>query len=418
MPAISETAPIDLLLENARLATLAPATAGLGTIERGAIAVAAGKIVYAGSSADMPARLWRASSKIDCEGRWITPGLIDCHTHLVFAGHRASEFEMRLDGATYEQVATAGGGIVSSVKALRAASEDELLCQSLPRLDALIAEGVTTIEVKSGYGLDLASETKSLRVARRLGEVRRIDVKTTFLGAHALPPEANGDKDAYIANVIDEMLPSIARDRLADAVDAFCEGIAFSPAHTARVFEAAQRLGLPVKLHADQLSNLGGAALAARYGALSADHVEYSDETGAAALAKAGTVAVILPGAFYFIRETQKPPVDLFRKHGVCMAIATDCNPGTSPLTSLLLTMNMAATLFRLTVNECIAGVTREAARALGVHNDTGTLEAGKWADLAIWDIETPAELVYRMGFNPLHKRLWRGRDERTVTEQ
>lgn len=393
---------------NARLATLADALPGLGVVERGAIVADGGRIVYAGAEADMPAASGNADI-VDCEGRWITPGLIDCHTHLVYAGNRANEFEMRLAGATYEEVARAGGGIVSSVKGVRAASEDELVAQSLPRLDALIAEGVTTIEIKSGYGLDLPSEAKSLRAARRLGRERPVSVRTTFLGAHALPPEAKGDKDAYIDLVAQEMLPAIAAEGLADAVDGFCEGIAFSTEQMARVFDSAKAAGLPVKLHADQLSNLHGAALAARYGALSADHLEYTDEAGAAAMAKSGTVATILPGAFYFIRETKKPPLDLFRQHGVKMAVATDSNPGTSPLTSLLLTMNMAATLFGMTVDECLAGVTREAARALGLLAETGTLEAGKSADLAIWDIERPAELVYRMGFNPLHARIWRG---------
>jgi imidazolonepropionase len=273
----------------------------------------------------------------------------------------------------------------------------------------LIAEGVTTIEIKSGYGLDLANERKSLRTARRLVDERRVSVRTTFLGAHALPPEAAGDKSSYIARVIEEMLPAIAAEGLADAVDGFCEGIAFSPEEIARVFTVAKALGLPVKLHADQLSNLHGAALAARFGALSADHLEHTDDDGAAAMSKTGTVATLLPGAFYFIRETELPPIDSFRRHGVPMAVATDCNPGTSPLTSLLLAMNMAATLFRLNVEECIAGVTREAARALGLLDQTGTIEAGKWADLAIWDIERPAELVYPMGFNPLFRRLWRG---------
>jgi imidazolonepropionase len=394
---------------NARLATMSPQLPGLGIVEQGAVAVEGGRIVFAGPQADLPSALSGGAENIDCEGRWITPGLIDCHTHLVHAGNRANEFEMRLAGASYEEVARAGGGIVSSVKALRQASEDDLVRQSLPRLDALLAEGVTTVELKSGYGLDLENETKSLRAARRLGQERKVTVRTSFLGAHALPPEANGDKHAYIDLVVREMLPSIAASGLADAVDGFCEGIAFSPDEIARVFDAARAAGLPVKLHADQLSNLHGAALAARYGALSADHLEYADEAGAQAMAKAGTVAVILPGAFYFIRETKKPPLELFRRHRVPMAVATDCNPGTSPLTSLLLTMNMAATLFGMTVEECLLGVTREAARALGLHGETGTLEAGKWADLAVWDIERPAELVYRMGFNPLHARVWRG---------
>ncbi len=394
---------------NARLATVVERAEKLGLVERGAVASVDGRIVFAGAESDLPAGLSGAEI-IDCEGRLITPGLIDCHSHLVHAGNRAGEFEMRLAGASYEEVARAGGGIVSSVRSLRAASEDELVAQTLPRLDALIAEGVTTIEVKSGYGLDTDNEIKSLRAARRLGDERDVTVKTSFLGAHALPPEMNGDKDAFITKVVDEMLPAVAREGLADAVDGFCEGIAFSPAHMERVFDAAKALGLPVKLHADQLSNLHGAALAARYGALSADHLEYTDEEGAMAMANAGTVAVVLPGAFYFIRETQKPPIDLFRKHGVHLAIATDCNPGTSPLTSILLTMNMSATLYSMTVDECVAGVTREAARALGLAGEVGTLEVGKWADLAIWDVDSPAELVYRIGFNPLHARVRRGR--------
>ncbi|MFB2550030.1 imidazolonepropionase [Ensifer soli] len=397
------------LWRNARLATFAGAAGGMGLVDKGLVAVRDGRIVHAGPEDAFNANAPVAES-IDCEGRWITPGLIDCHTHLVHAGNRAGEFEMRLNGATYEEVARAGGGIVSSVRSLRAASEAQLVAETLPRLDALIAEGVTTVEIKSGYGLDLDNERKSLSAARKLAERRDIGIVTSFLGAHALPPEMNGDKTAYIDRVISEMLPAIASAGLADAVDGFCEGIAFSPAEIARVFEAAKALGLPVKLHADQLSNLGGAALAAAYGALSADHLEYTDAAGADAMARAGTVAVILPGAYYVIRETKKPPVDLFRKAGVAMALATDCNPGTSPLTSLLLTMNMGATLFSMTVAECLAGVTREAARALGLAAETGTLEAGKWADLAIWDIESPAELVYRLGFNPLHSRIRRGR--------
>jgi imidazolonepropionase len=394
---------------NARLVTLSPDRAGLGTVERGAVAVRDGGIVYAGPESEMPATLRAAGDVINCEGRWITPGLIDCHTHLVYAGDRADEFEQRLRGATYEEIARAGGGIASSVKALRAASEDALVRETLPRLDALIAEGVTTVEIKSGYGLDLANERKSLLASRRLARERPVSVRTSFLGAHALPPEAVGDRRGYVDRLVNEMLPAIAAEGLADAVDGFCEGIGFSPDEIARLFEAARRLGLPVKLHADQLSNLHGAALAARFGALSADHLEHTDEAGAAAMAKAGTAAVLLPGAYYFIRETKRPPIDLFRRHGVAMAVATDSNPGTSPLTSLLLAMNMAATLFQMTVDECLAGVTREAARALGVLAETGTLEAGKWADLAIWEIERPAELVYRMGFNPLATRIWRG---------
>ena len=400
----------DRLWRDARLATLAPSHPGLGVIEHGAVAARNGRIVFAGAEADLPSTLRATAETIDCDGRWITPGLIDCHTHLVHAGNRAGEFEKRLQGASYEEIARAGGGIVSSVKALRAANEEELVRQSLPRLDALLAEGATTIEIKSGYGLDLPNERKSLRVAEQLGIERPIRVRRTYLGAHALPPEAAGDKTGYIDAIVNDALPALAREGLIDAVDGFCEGIAFSPEEIARVFDAACALGLPVKLHADQLSNLHGAALAAHYGALSADHLEHTDEDGAAAMARAGTTAVILPGAYYFIRETKAPPIALFRKHRVPMALATDCNPGTSPMTSLLLAMNMAATLFRMTVDECLAGVTREAARALGLSGEVGALEIGKSADLAIWNIEQPAELVYRLGFNPLHARVWKGR--------
>lgn len=416
---MTDQAPTDLaptapaprrIWRNARLATMRADRPGLGIVERGAIVADNGLITYAGPEADLPSDLVRGGEIIDCDGRWITPGLVDCHTHLVHGGDRANEFELRLKGASYEEIARAGGGIVSSVAATRAASEDELVRQTLPRLDALIAEGVTTVEIKSGYGLDTASELKSLRAARALEKVRDVAIATSFLGAHALPPEAKGDKAAYIDLIVRDMLPAVAAEWLADAVDGFCEGIAFSPDEIARVFDAAKGFGLPVKLHADQLSNLGGAALAARYGALSADHLEHTDEAGAAAMAAASTVAVILPGAFYFIRETKRPPIELFRAHGVPMAVATDCNPGTSPLTSLLLTMNMAATLFRMTVEECLLGVTREAARALGRQGEIGTIEPGKACDLAIWDIERPAELVYRMGFNPLHARIRRGR--------
>jgi imidazolonepropionase len=396
----------DTIWHDARLATLAPGRPGLGIVERGAVAAKDGRIVFAGPAAELPADS-DAARRVALDGRWVTPGLIDCHTHLVYAGDRAHEFELRLAGASYEDIARAGGGIVSTVKATRAASEDDLVRASLPRLDRLVAEGVTTVEIKSGYGLDRATETKMLAAARRLGSERDIEVVTSFLGAHALPPE-EGDKDRYIDEVC-AMISAIAHERLADAVDAFCEGIAFSPAQTARVFAAAQAAGLPVKLHADQLSNLGGAKLAAEHGALSADHLEYTDEAGVAAMARAGTTGVLLPGAFYVLREKQVPPVEALRRARVPIAIATDSNPGTSPITSLLLVMNMAATLFRLTVDEVIAGVTREAARALGRLPATGTLEPGKWCDLAIWDVEQPAELAYRIGFNPLHARVRRG---------
>jgi imidazolonepropionase len=410
----SRTLSCDRLWIKANLVTMVPGLndtdkQDLGIVEDGCVACRDGVIVWAGRADEMPHALG-ATETIDCGGRWITPGLVDCHTHLVYAGNRAREFELRLAGATYAEIAQGGGGILSTVKATRAASESDLVESALPRLDALIAEGVTTMEIKSGYGLDVATERKMLRAARNLATRRLVDIRTTFLGAHALPPEAQCDKDAYIAEICENMLPAIASEGLADAVDAFCEGIAFSIEQTGRVFDAAGQLGLPVKLHADQLSNLGGAALAARHGALSADHLEYTDAAGAQAMAGAGTVAVLLPGAYYFLRETTTPPVRLFRKAGVPMAIATDSNPGSSPLTSLLLTMNMAATLFRMTVPECLAGVTREAARALGLSAQIGTLEAGKFCDLAIWDVSHPSELVYRIGFNPLHARVWRGR--------
>jgi imidazolonepropionase len=397
----------DAIWLDARLVTLAPGRPGLGIVEHGAVAAKDGRIAFAGPAAHLPTG-WDAAHRVALDGRWVMPGLVDCHTHLVYAGERAHEFELRLAGASYEDIARAGGGIVSTVKATRAASEKDLVRASLPRLDRLLAEGVTTIEIKSGYGLDSETERRMLRAARRLAQEREVDVVTSFLGAHALPPEANGDKEQYIGEVC-AMIPAIARDKLADAVDAFCENIAFSPQQTARVFAAAQEAGLPVKLHADQLSNLHGAKLAAEHGALSADHLEYTDKDGVAAMARSGTVAVLLPGAFYVLREKQVPPVDELRGQRVPMAIATDCNPGTSPITSLLLVTNMAATLFRLTVDEAVAGVTREAARALGRLGEIGTLESGKWCDLSIWDIERPAELVYRIGFNALHARVWRG---------
>ncbi len=399
----------DRLFRNARLVTASRQGAGLELVEKGAVAARDGRILFAGSEADLPAGLQSAET-VDCGGRLLTPGLIDCHTHLVHAGDRSAEWEMRLAGASYAEIAEAGGGILSTVAATRGAGEDSLVASALPRLDALIAEGVTTIEIKSGYGLDAESEAKMLRAATRLHDERDIAIARTFLGAHALPPEAAGNKDGYIDQVCNEQLPLVVAEKLADAVDGFCETIAFSPEQIARVFDAARKHGLPVKLHAEQLSNLGGARLAARYGALSADHLEYLDAEGVAAMAASGTVAVLLPGAFYFLKETQKPPVLALREAGVPIAVATDCNPGSSPLTSLLMTMNMAATLFGLSVEECLLGVTLNAARALGMQEEIGTLEAGKSCDLAIWDVERPAELVYRMGFNPLWRRVRRGR--------
>jgi imidazolonepropionase len=396
----------DRLWRNARLATLAGP--GLGLVRRGAVAAAEGRILYAGTEDEAPA--YDAAETIDCEGRWITPALIDCHTHLVHAGDRSGEFEMRLAGASYEEIARGGGGILSTMRATRAASEEDLVASALPRLDALIAEGVGTVEIKSGYGLTFADEIKMLRAARALGRWRPVRIVTSFLGAHAVPPEHARDPAGYVRLLCDEMIPAVAAEGLADAIDAYCESIGFLPAQVAPILAAARRHGLQVKLHAEQFSNLGGAALAARHGALSADHLEHLDAEGAAAMARAGTVATLLPGAWYFTRETQKPPVDTLRSAGVPIALATDCNPGTSPINSLLTVMNMGALLFGLTIEECIAGVTREAARALGLLGETGTLEAGKACDLAIWSVERPAELVYRIGLNPLHQRVWSGR--------
>lgn len=398
------------LWRNARLATLDPAMPGLGIIEDGAVAVAGGRIAFVGPQTELPGDLAMAHQTFDCEGRWITPAMIDCHTHLVFGGDRAMEFEMRLNGATYEEIAKAGGGIVSSVRATRSLSEEELTGQALRRLDTLLAEGVSTVEIKSGYGLDIETELKMLRVARRLASLRPVRIVTSYLAAHATPPEYKGRNGDYIADVV---LPGMERghaEGLIDAVDGFCEGVAFSVEDIRLVFEKAKALGLPVKLHAEQLSNLGGAKLAASYDALSSDHLEYLDEPGAIALAQAGTAAVLLPGAFYALRETRRPPVQLLRDLGVDMALATDCNPGTSPLTSPLLTMNMGATLFGMTVEECLAATTRNAAKALGLSQETGTIEAGKSADFTIWDIERPAELVYRIGYNPLYARIFKGR--------
>jgi imidazolonepropionase len=394
----------DAIWHNGRLATLTDSLGGTpyGAIADGAIASQDGRIAWIGQTADLPGDpRTLAREAHDLGGRWLTPGLIDCHTHLVYGGNRAGEFEKRLQGVSYAEIARTGGGIVSTVAATRAADDDTLFAAARRRLAALLAEGVTTIEIKSGYGLNLETELKQLRIARRLGAELPVTVRTTFLGAHALPPEFTGRADAYIDAVI-AMLPEVKASGLADAVDAFCEGIGFSPEQTERVFAAATKLGLPVKLHADQLSDLGGAALSARFAALSADHLEYTSEDGIAAMAAAGTMAVLLPGAFYFLRETKLPPIEALRSAGVPIAIATDCNPGSAPLTSLLLVLNMACTLFRMTPEEALAGVTRHAARALGLADECGTLEVGKAADFAIWDIDEPAELAYRIGFNPL----------------
>jgi imidazolonepropionase len=386
----------DALYTNVHLATMAD---GYGALADGAIAVKDGRIAWLGAAADAAAH-GSAAIVHDGGGCWLTPGLIDCHTHIVHAGNRSDEFEARLNGATYEDIARAGGGIMSTVRATRAASEDELLAQSLPRVARLLGEGVTTIEIKSGYGLSLEAEQKMLRVARRVGEVLPVSVATTFLGAHALPPEFAGRADDYVAEVC-AMLAPLAAQGLVDAVDAFCERIGFSYAQTERVFQAAAALGLPVKLHAEQLSDQRGAELVARYGGLSADHLEHLGDDGIAAMAASGTVAVLLPGAYYFLRDTTPPPVAALRAAGVAMAVATDNNPGTSPMTSLLLAMNMACTLWRLTPLEALSGCTVHAARALGRQHDIGTLEIGKRADFALWDIARPADLCYAFGYNP-----------------
>ena len=392
------------MLANARVATFADG-ASYGLIDRGSLALEAGRIRWVGPSQALPPQYssWPID---DLDGQLLTPALIDCHTHIVYGGNRAREFEMRLYGASYEEIARAGGGILSTVRATRNASEDELIETALPRIDALIAEGLGSLEVKSGYGLDVATERRMLRAARRITEVRQINVRTTFLGAHAVPPEYEGHSDDYIDFVAREVLPALAEEGLVDAVDAFCETIAFSPDQVAKVFEVARQLDLDIKIHAEQLSNQGGARLAAEFGALSADHLEYLDPQDVSAFHDAGTVAVLLPGAFYFLRETKLPPVQALREARVPMAIATDCNPGSSPLVSLLLAVNMACTLFGLTTEEALAGVTREAARALGMLDECGTLETGKRADIAVWNVDSPAELAYRIGFNPLVCRL------------
>ncbi|HEY0587667.1 MAG TPA: imidazolonepropionase [Pseudoduganella sp.] len=398
----------DLLITNVHLATMVGE--GYGEIRDAAIAVDNGRIAWIGRREDAAA-VGSAALEHDGGGCWLTPGLIDCHTHIVHAGNRSDEFEARLNGATYEDIARAGGGIMSTVRATRAASDEELLRQSLPRIAALLAEGVTTLEIKSGYGLDLASESKMLRVARRVEQVMPVSVRTTFLGAHALPPEFKDRPDDYVDAVIG-MIPALAADGLADAVDAFCERIGFTAAQTERIFAAAREQGLPVKLHAEQLSDQGGAALVARYGGLSADHLEHLSAEGIAAMDAAGTVAVLLPGAYYFLRDTTPPPVAALRAAGVPMAVATDNNPGTSPMTSLLLAMNMVCTLWRLTPLEALAGCTIHAARALGLDGEVGTLEVGKRADFALWQIARPADLSYAFGFNPcvavVNRGVWR----------
>ena len=392
----------DQLLTDMLLATMVE---GYGLIDRAAIALDEGRIAWVGAEVDLPGEFSKFP-KTSHQGRLVTPGLIDCHTHVVFGGNRAAEFEMRLKGATYEEVARAGGGIISTVKATRTSTEAELIASALPRIDAMLAEGVCVIEIKSGYGLDIETELRMLRAARAIATQRPVRIVTSFLGAHAVPPEFKDRSDAYIDEVCIPALRAAHAEGLVDAVDGFCEGIAFSTIQMARVFDVAKSVGLPVKLHAEQLSNLGGAKLAASYGALSADHIEYLDEEGVAALAKSGTTAVILPGAFYTLRERQVPPIELLRRYKVPMALSTDCNPGSSPMTSLLLAMNMGCTLFRMTPEEALLGVTSNAGRALGL-KDCGTIEVGKRADLAIWNIKHPAELAYRIGFNPLHSRIF-----------
>jgi len=392
------------LFRNAQIATMTPGKS-YGLIENGAVVISADRIKWVGVEKELPDEFAGLQGK-NLEGRLVTPALIDCHTHLVYGGSRATEFELRLNGASYEEIARNGGGILSTVTATRNASENELLAQSLPRLDALLSEGVATIEIKSGYGLDIETEIKMLRVARQLGKERSVRVKTSFLGAHAIPPEFSGKADAYIDFVCEEVLPAVHYENLADAVDGFCENIAFSPNQISKVFEKAKSFGLPVKLHAEQLSNLGGATLAAKYGALSADHLEFLDQTGVEVMSESGTVAVLLPGAFYTLRETQLPPLDSLRKAEVRIAIATDCNPGSSPLTSILLCMNMSCTLFRMTPEEALCGVTIVAAQALGIGDEVGTIEVGKKAELAVWNLDQPAELAYRAGFNPLEEMV------------
>ena len=397
----------DFLITDCRLATMVEGVEPYGGIDDGALLIADGRIVWAGPRADLPVHKSVETHRLG--GRWVTPGLIDCHTHLVFGGDRSGEFEQRLGGATYEEIARAGGGIVSTMTATRAASEDALYASALTRLAGLTATGVTTVEIKSGYGLDHDSELKMLRVARRLGREAGVRVRTSYLGLHAVPPEHRADRARYVDKAVDEILPAAHAEGLVDAVDAYCEPIAFSADEVARLFDKARALGLPVKLHADQLSDGGGAALAAQYGALSADHIEHTTEPGIRAMAAAGVVAVLLPGAYLMLRETTPPPIALLRRHGVAMAVATDCNPGTSPVASMTAALNLACVQFRLTPGEALAGATRHAATALGLGNEIGTLAPGKAADLAVWDIERPAELCYWLGKPLLHSRYLAG---------
>jgi imidazolonepropionase len=401
----------DTLWTNCNLATMSPDGAPYGAIEDGAVAAEAGRIAWVGRRADLPGTPGAPAREVrDCGGAWITPGLVECHTHLVFGGDRSREFEMRLQGKSYEEIARAGGGIVSTVAATRAASVEDLVASAARRLQGLTREGVTTVEIKSGYGLNLETEIKMLEAAGALAERAQVRVKRSFLGLHALPVEFKDDRAAYVRLVADVMIPAIAAAGAADAVDAFCETIGFTAEEVDYVFSAARAQGLAVKLHAEQLSNQHGAALAARFQALSADHLEYLDDEGVAAMAEAGTVAVLLPGAFYFLREKQLPPIEKLRAAGVRMAVAGDCNPGTSPMTSPLAALNMSCTLFRLTPEEALAGATREAARALGLLDEVGTLQIGKAADLAVWDIGSPAELSYWLGAPLLRERVFAGR--------
>jgi imidazolonepropionase len=408
---------IDSLWINARLATM---TQGVpyGVVEDGAMALSGGKIAWIGKRKDLPPDMASRATRLeDGDGGWITPGLVDCHTHLVYAGSRAHEFELRLQGVTYEEIARQGGGIRSTVLTTRSADEATLFQQTVPRLQSLMSEGVTTVEIKSGYGLDLETEIRMLRVARLLGERFPITIIPTYLGAHALPPEFEGRSDAYIDFICDEVLPKVADQGLATAVDAFCDTVGFTLEQTERVFQAASKHGLPVKLHGEQLSDQGGAALAAQYGALSVDHLEYLSEKGLEALAESKTIAVLLPGAFYFLRETKVPPVKGLRQYKVPIAVSTDCNPGTSPTTSILLMLNMACTLFRLTPEEALAGVTINGARALGLQDRIGTLEAGKDADFVLWDISEPAELAYNLGLNPCSRVIRRGEKTKKTSD-